>query len=150
MSFLVLLLIIQTKNNSERFTNSCNAKITMIFPEKKAKLELIILPPSDGRSGIISISGLLSASGTNGAVKKIRRDVYFSMLEYNKNYVLTSTDVKVIRAIDQAEPSDLESILPDFFIYKGMKVRFGIQSQSNGGYMFFIGERPIFFCENGD
>lgn len=92
----------------------------------------------------ISKTGVISMEGRgNGGV--IRRDVYFTWEKSSNNYILTSSEVEIINAINTITNDELTKIMPGFYLFPGKKYGYTIKKQSNGGLIFYIGDRPVFF-----
>ncbi|RXX88263.1 hypothetical protein DD587_32185, partial [Klebsiella pneumoniae] len=57
------------------------------------------------------------------------------------------TSVKIHEVNEDSLPDNvLGDVLPDFFIYPNHKLNYTILKQGPRGFLFTVGNRPIFFC----
>jgi hypothetical protein len=119
--------------------DKCSAEVLILHNNEIYNIELDISILHAENSGVISISG-----GRKGGV--IRRDVYFTWESNLNSYILKSTEIEVIGAVNTIGNEELRKIIPDFYIFPGKKFIYSIKKQGNDGLMFYIGRRPVFFC----
>lgn len=119
--------------------NGCTADTYIIEKGHSYDMLLDVNLSHGENTGVISVEG----SYRN---KLIRRDVYFSYMRDDDDYILKSTEVEIIEPINTITNSELKNILPDFFIFPEKKLRYTIRKQANNGYLFFVGSRPVLYC----
>lgn len=144
LAFIIASLCIYLFTLNDRSEpQGCTATINMYYPEHRAHLTLDVVAIDSSKTGVMTLGGYVIKDNIR---KNVRRDIYFSWENHEDNYRLVSDHIKTVVAIDNVDEGVLDKILPPFFVYKDKKIFFTIKHQINGGYMFSIQERPVFFC----
>ncbi|MFW0766620.1 hypothetical protein QMG90_09315 [Trabulsiella odontotermitis] len=122
----------------------CSAPVRIYSGDVRANLMLDFMYSTKAHTGVVSVSGTYSEN--NKVVGTVRREVAYSWSE-NKNEVrLHSTSINKM-SNDETLPDDvMDDILPDFYVYPDKNITYSILPQDKKGFLFTVGQRPIFFC----
>uniref|UniRef100_UPI001C70BF5D hypothetical protein n=1 Tax=Citrobacter freundii TaxID=546 RepID=UPI001C70BF5D len=122
----------------------CTASIVTYNKDYRAHLTIDFLYTLEKKTGVMVLNGEIYNKGN--FIGSIRRDVSYIWSE-NQN-VFHFTSIKVHKIIDSPKLSDqiLSEILPDFYVYPDKIISYSILPQGKGGFMFTVGERPVFIC----
>jgi hypothetical protein len=122
----------------------CSAPVRIYSGNVRANLVLDFMYSTNNSTGVVSVSGTYQEN--NKVVGTVRREVAYNWTE-NKNEVrLHSTSINKM-SNDESLPDDLmDNILPDFYVYPDKNITYSILPQHEKGFLFAVGQRPIFFC----
>lgn len=117
---------------------------TNLVVEKEDKsLSVAISYFINGSSGIAVLKGNLKV---NDKGYSISRRSYFT-LEKEQGLIHVKSTLAAATPADNAPLSELDKVLPQFYLKKDKKMDFSIYYQGWGGYIFSTGYVPSFYCK---
>ncbi|WP_054178738.1 hypothetical protein [Trabulsiella odontotermitis] len=122
----------------------CSAPVRIYSGNVSAYLVLDFMYSTNNNTGVVSVSGTYREN--NKVVGTVRREVAYSWTE-NKNEVrLHSTSINKMSNDESLPDNVMDDILPDFYVYPDKNITYSILPQDEKGFLFTVGQRPIFFC----
>ncbi|KNC88539.1 membrane protein [Trabulsiella odontotermitis] len=122
----------------------CSAPVRIYFGNVRANLVLDFMYSTKNHTGVVSVSG--NYSENNKVVGTLRREVAYTWTE-NKNEVrLHSLSINKMLNDETLPDEIMDDILPDFYVYPDKNITYSILPQDKKGFLFTVGQRPIFFC----
>ncbi len=97
------------------------------------------------KEGYVSIDG--SILFNNGIKKGLSRKIFFTFTRDRNNFVIRSYKNMKFPS-DEIDNTNLEKILPLFFIYPDKDIFMRIIPYKNGQYIFFIDPISIYMCKD--
>ncbi|EDN7225501.1 hypothetical protein NJ17_004354 [Salmonella enterica subsp. enterica] len=143
LSFIMFFIYNIFSIEQTQVFKSCIVNANLYYPEAMLELTIDITANNASHTGVIRMSGIYKS---NKLKRSIRRDIYFSLIKYDDNYLYSSYLIDKFKAIDNMDDELLSNMLPIFFIYEKNSISYTVKRQKNNGYMFLNSGRPIFFC----
>ncbi|MES0265141.1 hypothetical protein [Citrobacter sedlakii] len=122
----------------------CSASVVVFYNNVRANITLNYMYSLDNKNGIVAVSGTYIEDGKLKG--RIRRDVAYDWNENQDSYHLHSTRINKFEIIETLPDELLADILPDFYVYPDKNVSYSILNQGVHGFLFTIGQRPLFYC----
>ncbi|WP_459852848.1 hypothetical protein [Citrobacter sedlakii] len=118
--------------------------MVVFYNNVRANITLNYMYSLDNKNGIVAVSGTYLEDGKLKG--RIRRDVAYDWNENQDSYHLHSTRINKFEIIETLPDELLADILPDFYVYPDKNVSYSILNQGVHGFLFTIGQRPLFYC----
>lgn len=125
---------------------SCTAHVIHIHQGGRVNMFLDFIKMPLDKKGIVSLSGNYI---NNAGVKSFfSREISFDWTSSGNDFFLKSNDIH--KTINDSYLTDdiLRGFLSDFYIFTGALVYYKIIQIPENGYLFLLGDRPLFFCQN--
>ncbi|MBJ2116417.1 MULTISPECIES: hypothetical protein [Proteus] len=119
---------------------SCDANVVMVNQDYRLTMAITYFIESE--HGIAVLKGEL-AKGENSY--HLSRKTYFNTNNFQNLTNLTST-LSIKTPADNVPNTELQKILPPFYLDKDKKLDFRIYPQGWRGYVFSTGYVPAFYC----
>jgi len=122
----------------------CTSSFVVFYKNARANITLNFMYSLNNKNGIVAVSGTYLED--NKLKGRIRRDVAYDWNENQDSYHLHSTRINKIEIIETLPDELLANILPDFYVYPDENISYSILNQGAHGFLFTIGQRPLFYC----
>lgn len=127
------------------FISPCSAFLIMKDNDSHFNILIDFLLIQNDGTGLVTVSGTYFKNEKKIGV--IRRSINFDWVLHDHIYSLSAVDIKKSERDESLSDKDLKELLPLFFIQHGGKLDLTVTRESDGGYIFASGVRPLFFCE---
>lgn len=139
VTYLSLML-----SSKRQYTGECTASVVVFNNDVRANINLAFMYNEKKQNGVISVSG--SYMQNNQPKGTLRRDISYTWTENKNTYNFLSTRITKFANIETVSDEIIATVLPDFYVYPDKRINYSIQTQGDGGFLFLIGKRPLFYC----
>lgn len=122
----------------------CSTSLVVYYQNVRANITLNFMYSLENQNGVVAVSGTYIED--NKLKGRIRRDIAYDWNENQDSYHLHSTKINKFEIIETLPDELLANILPDFYVYPDKDVSYSILNQGTHGFLFTIGQRPLFYC----
>lgn len=131
-------------NDTYLYKEQCSGTWVIFNKNTKTNLTLDFMYSRKHQVGTVAINGILLEGDKVKA--RIRRDVIYDWTENQDILNFHSIKINKFKIMDSLSDEQLAEILPDFYVYPDKRVSYSVLSQGNHGFLFTIGQRPLFYC----
>lgn len=133
------------KNVHSKEPKSCTAHVINIYQGNRVNMFVDFIGSPMDKKGMVSLSGNY-ISNLDGKFF-FRREITFEWINSGEDFFLKSNNIHKIINDDYLTDEILSEFLTDFYIATGNVVYYRIIRVSDKGYLFLLGDRPLFFCQ---
>lgn len=127
------------------FISPCSAYLIIKHNDSHFNILIDFLLIQNDGTGVVTVSGTYFKNEKKIGV--IRRSINFEWAKHDHVYSLSAVGIRKSERDESLSDNDLKQLLPLFFIQHGGNIDFIVNRDSDGGYIFANGIRPLFFCE---